>query len=1692
MTNIYSKFKRNHNASPAQDPTVELSPLARQVLQTVQIEYRLPESRSPEQQLQRKPLSTDGVARPPGFSVEIPSRQPQVVVQIPQPSNEFRRDDYAAVPDSPKRRKLYDSARDNEAALRFRTQREQGDAAIIQFQDLLLEIFETQDRLELDASNDVTPRESPFFEVADDEEEFKLRLAVATLERLQATLKLLVDLNRLSDILPEHLKRLQQLCETSIDAASGLNLRLSQIASDEDLSTWRSRIKRATNGALNACVFLYTALGNRSDQSLPSADTLRLIPNLLVNVYESCLIPIIESRRDGQDADLFGHALGNQGALKILLDVCRKVLDLLASCCVQVAGAADCVNTTEFLAAKLIFVQNASAEKASALGSQNYERVRKQAMFSLARLYAAYPEQRAPILDEVLSSLDRLTSTSRSARQYKLRDGKSIMLISALFMQLVQTAALESSHKRPGPRTIKHRVNGSVNASDEEEDEMDVDAERDQDSEQDAISRLRAKADQLFVPASKSGQEIVLYMVGKASKVSKTGDSPYRNVLDLFVEDLVNLLPLPEWPAAELLLRMLAARMTELASTEKAAGIKNMALESLGSMGSAISDCRATARSLASGLSREPEHHDRGAAARLAKMTDEHFAAGLQPQDMFSSSGPFAITSNHYDTRVRESLRAKSARSFFLAQYAKLFCMVQQSAASDGQDTPGQAVFLLDQLSDTALDSSPSATIEDPHQASLAYLLSILNLGFCRRYEPIIRTLLSSLSSDQAQVRSRSLKSVVTILEMDSSLLDRDPTIADDVFRCASDESAMVRDAALSVIAKFIISKPALEEKGIKRLLECASDNKVAVQKRSIILLAEIYAQEHRPRLRAAIAQTFLRRTADMEENISDLAKRTLTDAWILSSLALISDQVDLAKSKIAVANLTSHIVDTLQHEPSEMSGLLTKYLNWLLKNAKTAERVSELLNSIVEVLFQSTIDGSATASSLMTLVAIAEARPQSVAPQQLSHLKRYLGNISSEEDLPLFRSVIGIFRHVLPRLSISHQTLLRDIQGDLMRSITKLARRIELDEVMSCLRTIDGVLGSNIRFVRLLGSIVSQIGSPAVNDSMRTRLIRIGGALGKHIDLDQLPVDGAIPSFRGGSVAGFLTDIIYPYAAKNETESLQLVALESLGGICQAWPAQFNKTHIRKLFQSALACGDAQAQVRGSSRAQGIVLTVFEELYSSLAVIKDEPDEDEEATIETQDLKKMGGSKKAQDDNSALTTMANHIFPQIARIALSEEDERALLSVRFLSSVALRGMFHPKDYAHVFLALETSSDPEIRAAAEKAHQLSHQHHESHWEREYVNAVRQAFLYQQKHSEDPSGTRQGEAKLASCFNVVNSSGSKYVKKFISNLISKLSTDFTKLDISKPIPDHVLFVRFVAQNIAFFDYAKVDDLLHTVLQLELLFGKNGSEISQAIEANIPTATEPVPTEVHVESSDGPTLVNGDTQAFTDGEGPPIPFAPAPVSEVDPDLLKRLAAASCAVTMISEAKAHLKRQYGIARDVKEAMQQNKQSKESTKPPLKVHGVSGDRFWTKTTSVLSSLEKTDAMMVQCRVFHGLMTVDEEVRVGEEDDEFRESYSASVDPEALPAPKRGRKRKSEANSTGGTPKRARGRPRKSMNERRRSASVSSHEDPDAEYWERGKDTTIKRSAHFGRPQGPNVQHEGIKKVIERVELTT
>ncbi|KPI35490.1 Protein rad9 [Cyphellophora attinorum] len=1610
------KFKRQPKPNSADAPAPELSTLARHVYEgnPLDVAYR-PDSTQPlnAQFPVTKAKAAHDSAFQQNFILEVPNKQPvansatRPVIQIRQPEG-FRPQDYARAPDSPKRRKLDNGDLDAARALRQRTQRELGDHSLHQLQNLLDTISQARSQFEDAGTEFAGPQVSALLEPGHEDDDLPYRLTSSALEKLRARLSSLVDLKRLGEVSQDDIQQLRQLCEGSIKRTQTLNLRLEDNPTEEEVEEWQKRLIIAESGLGSASVYLFTAMGDKPVEV--DADILMATTAALENVFDSCLVPVIQSRPDGQSAYLFQQASRNEAILKRLLDAGRKLLEQLSLACVQVSEASICQVPTEFLAARLIFVQNSNKEKTAAMNPKAYERTRKSVMSSLARLFAAFPGDRKPILDEILVSLDKVPSTSRSARQYTLGEGKNVMLVSALLLQLVQTCVLGS-----GRRTRSRLRNRSDDHSDS--NDVDSESESDQAAEPDAVSSLRNKADELYSAAFKTSQEIVYYLIDKASGVSKTGDSPYRNILDLFIEDLVTLLLLPEWPAAALTLEVVFQRMTLLARTDKAAGVKNMALESLG-----------TAALLDKGDGASSD-----VAGTLVQFTNDQFSRTLSAEELLGPQGPFVLTCRHYNLqhakKDAKTLRSRSSHSFFLAQYATMFCRRVEHDADDAQS-------LLDEIEEASSETSSVAHIDEimPREAQLAYTLSVLNLPICQRYGSIAQTLLASLSSEQAHVRSRSIKSIVTMLETDPSLLDSQELQIDQyIFPCASDDSALVRDAALSLIFHFLISRPAYEERGFKKLIECTKDDKIGVQKRSIGHLAEIYARDARPYLRASIAETFLRRTLDVEESVAELACRSLLDAWFTSNFALAKEARDSARAVVAIEDLTAHMVATLDRDREllELPPLLTRFLLWQSKDSKAAADFNELLSRISERLFNIIIAAQADPSSLELLVCLAEARPQSLAPAQLSHLRQYL-KFSNSEDLKMFKAVLAIFQHVLPHLSSSHHTLLDEIRGDIRQSITKLRLRSDLDQVFLCLRAIEDVVPMPERYVAMIRSIIGQLDK--ASSDQRRRFIVILGSLGKHLDVEKFVLRGLIDSYKGGPIAGFLADTVYPYVTRPDTEAVQLTALDSLGCICQASPAQYTKGRVLDLFIDCLQ------QTDGSS-SRSYALRTFHDLFTSLSEPQAESGESKEDADTVQDLKRMGGNNKVQGNSSATSQLATKIFGPIKKIALETLGSDLLLAGRTIASMSKHGMFHPKDYAGVFIALQTAQDPDVRELFNQAHAKSHGLHESVWEREYVGAVQEAFRYQFNTAEDPSGSHQGQAKLAACFATINTSGSKYVKKFVSNIITRINTDPAKIDISEPRPYHLLFVRFVAQNLAFFDYTKMEDLLHTILQLEIVFSKNGGEIAQAIESTLPLTKASTP--------DATVNGIGDEQVVVNGEDSTAVVATQEnISAIDQDRLKRLATAACAVTVISEARSHLKRQYGITRDVRATMAQNQQAKEKAKVPVKVHGITGERFWSQTTAILSSLDSPEAMLQRCRDFHGLMNVDEDVIVGDDGEEAQTSIEG--DGYMAPTPK-GKKRKANG-SVGGTP-RKRGRPKKTTTPSRRSSSASSRDDPDADF---------------------------------------
>jgi len=1569
-----------------------------------------------------------------------------LIVQIPAPPPTYRRDDYVTIQHSPKRRKV---SHDGDAMRDTTSQKQQSDEALHSFQDLLADIFEGQDRIDSLGGNALNAKSQEYFETFENEAEESLTLNIRTLDKLREAMRKLLNLQRLRDVPVDHLRRLQQICEPSIERAQTTNVRLDTY-SDQEQGLWRSQALRVGNGLASAVAVVYTMLGNPQQEALLSPDLLRWSANALVNVLETCLIPVIEARPDMKDTTLFKQASSEIESIKLLLSMARRLLELMATACIDVKGGELFVNTIEFLAAKLVFVQNATTDKNSVLGLQVYEGFRKTAMASLSKMYARFAREREAILDEILSSLDKLPSTSRSARTFRAGGGRSIQLISALFMQLIQTTALHVPDKQPRKHKPKARRTKASDSGDEEMLEEEVsngeDDENDIANADDAVTRLNLKVGQLFTPAYKEAQKIVLYLVNRASKTTKTGDSPYRSILDLLVEDLLNVLENYEWPSAEILLNVLAVKMLDIAENEKTASAKNMALESLGTMASAISKLKVKSTAMSNSLRPDGSR----ASAELVRLAQIHAEAGGIPgPDLISLKGPFVMVIEHSSELTgKVTLHQQSARGYFVAYYARLVSdALRGIAMNDLTDVIEHIVHLM---TSSISDSQSLGMDVSEDVAETAYLLCVLNSGFCRRLTAMVKAVSSSFTSDQAQVRSRSLKSVGSILEIDSSLLDRDVTIAEDVFRCASDDSAMVRDSALSLIARFVIPRGGvLQEKGMRRLLDCTGDEKVGVQKRSIGHLKDIYLQEHSGATKKAIVLRFLLRLNDHEDSIVLLAEQTLQDVLVKPALAHLMADENSAIAKVAIEHLSTHLMHCVSEHYLPM---LRKFFASLLRtDHKTRNENYRLCSRLVEALFEKVISTEKVESPLLVLTALAEADPTLVPAIHLSKLQIYL-DVKPGEPTFMFRSAVGICRLVLPFLPETHKNLLKQTQDNLMKAINKMPGRLELDTIFQCLSTIDGVLHNTERFFVLSKSILTGLQSPETSaDSKaktvpvdsKVKLVRILGAMGKHLDLDShmQAFSRVVPNVRATSVSAHLALTLLPLTTAERPLVLREVALESVGSICQASPALFNSPKVRTTLFDVLNQTSASVAT-DQLKLQAVVLNVFDELYATRAASKEKSDKAEDN--DEQALKQMGGTAKSRDQDSAISAITMDVVDAVLRISVFEASSNALPSARTLASISHQGLIHPKQCLGAFVAFGTSTDQEIAAIGHKAQRLLHEQHESHCEREYMPAIAQAFKYQADIGEGPRGALQTgqaglRAKLAQCFEIITTSNSKYVKKFLSGLVSRTAIDTSSSEKSVVSLEHVAFTRFVMQNIAFFDYKKMDELLHVVLQLDLAYSKSGGEIAQSVEAaqiQYPDLT------IHTQVPGNPELGLEPTTVETKS------INPALILE-----LKRLSPAAATLMLMIETRSHLLRQYGISRDVRTAMMNNKQAKETNKNPTKVHGLTGEKLWTKSNNIVTSLDDDTNSVQLCKDFVAVMSVDEDFEMADDQqlpvDTAGDVETSTMKMSMTPS---GRKRKLSATPGTTTPsKRPRGRPRKTVP--RRSRSVSTDGDPDADF---------------------------------------
>lgn len=499
-------------------------------------------------------------------------------------------------------------------------EREIADRKIEELEAFIIKLNEERD--DLDAT-------SSFTRVSTSDGEMNV-LEPRAMDRLSDKMANVNNLGHFAELSVDLVSQVQKLLEPSITCTGQLVL----FPQDED---WSDGIDKARAALQASKLMLTSMIDGRDDYRLRPEDTVSTIIDLIKVIRNECIVPVIQAHRGDT---LFDSATSRRKELLSVLRGCGAVLSRFATLIGKVNLPERGLNILEDLTVGLLVEQNSDSEKDSVFGIKTFETFRQKAMDVLAQIFARHTEQRPSILNGILSNLEKLPDKKASARQFKSAREVPIMSISALFMRFVQVAAMNKDIQ------TSRLTDVTEDHLEEENSDYEPGASVPQKSKRKSKTGTTSQiAKFLAANARNIADTITGSLVLRASNVSKTGDKPFRNLLDLFIEDFLSVLGSPEWPAATILLSSFVARMAHTVSPDHAAKHtvvdKDMALSTLAKVGCGILDFKHRLRQLKRGLDTSQSE----LSAKLDRLADDAFddKTGISDIDLYEFEGPIRI-----------------------------------------------------------------------------------------------------------------------------------------------------------------------------------------------------------------------------------------------------------------------------------------------------------------------------------------------------------------------------------------------------------------------------------------------------------------------------------------------------------------------------------------------------------------------------------------------------------------------------------------------------------------------------------------------------------------------------------------------------------------------------------------------------------------------------------------------------------------------------------------------------------------------------------------------------------------------------------------------------------------------------------------------------------------------------------------
>ncbi|XP_015229807.1 PREDICTED: nipped-B-like protein isoform X4 [Cyprinodon variegatus] len=1040
---------------------------------------------------------------------------------------------------------------------------------------------------------------------------------------------------------------------------------------------------------------------------------------------------------------------------------------------------------------------------------ENVSELQLCAIKLVTAVFSRYEKHRQLILEEIFTSLARLPTSKRSLRNFRLnssdQDGEPmyIQMVTALVLCLIQCVV-----HLPNDKDVF-----------EEYDKVDQDV---------LITNS-------YETAMRTAQNFLSVFLKKCG--SKQGEEDYRPLFENFVQDLLSTVNKPEWPAAELLLSLLGRLLVhQFSNKQTEMALRVASLDYLGTVAARLRKDAVTSKMDQRSIDRilqESQGTDETQQLQKALLDYLEENAETDPSLVFARKFYIAQWFRDATTEAEKSMRNQNPKdedSSDGPQHAK----EMETTGEIMQRAEKRKKFLRNIIKTipahfTTLKMNSDTVDYEDSCLIVRYLASMR--PFAQSFDIYLTQILRVLGESAIAVRTKAMKCLSEVVAVDPSILARSD-MQRGVHGRLMDNSTSVREAAVELLGKFVLSRPQLTEQYYDMLIERILDTGISVRKRVIKILRDICLEQPTFSKITEMCVKMIRRVND-EEGIKKLVNETFQKLWFTPTPA--HDKDTMTRKILNITDVVAACRDTgYDWFEQLLQNLLKSEEDASYKPAKKA--CVQLVDNLVEHILKyeeslaenKGVNSTRLVACITTLYLFSKIRAQLMVKHAMTMQPYLTTKCNTANDFMVICNVAKILELVVPLMEHPSETFLATIEEDLMKLIIKYGMTV-VQHCVSCLGAVVNKVTHNYKFVwscfnKFYGALnkfkIQHQEDPnsttlVANKPFLLRSLFTVGALGRHFDFDQEEFKGPNKVIIKEKVLELLL-----YFTKHDDEVVKTKAIIGLGFLVIMHPSQMFVPEVKSLYNGILA---------DSASSINLKIQVLKNLQTYL---QEEDSRMQEADREWKKLSKQEDLKEMGDISSGMSSSIMQLYlKQVLEAFFHTESSVRHFALNVIALTLNQGLIHPVQCVPYLIAMGTDPEPSMRNKADQQLVEIDKKYTGFIHMKAVAGMKMSYSLQQainlSRKSIVRGFRQDETHSALCSHLYTMirGNRQHRRAFLISLLN-LFDDSAKTEVN--------MLLFIADNLACFPYQSQEEPLFIMHHIDITLSVSGSNLLQTFK------------------------------------------------------------------------------------------------------------------------------------------------------------------------------------------------------------------------------------------------------------------